>query len=196
MTIKDLERELKRLRKLVYYDELTGLFNRRGFTEETERIFRGSAAVWKRKRSRNQSSDVAFSVMFIDADNFKLVNDAFGHDTGDSVLKKISALLRKNLRESDIIARWGGEEFVVALFGSPAHDAPAVAERIRQDIEDMKLPKKASRRVRVTVSIGIATYSGENSLATLINHADQAMYQAKRRGKNRTLIYKDTYASA
>lgn len=185
---KELEKELKRLRQLVYCDELTGLYNRRGFHEESERIFKGTSSVWKRKHQQNKEVDVALSVIFFDADNFKMINDVYGHDTGDVVLKKIAELLKKHLRTSDIVARWGGEEFVVALFGAPAQDAPAVAERIRKDIETTKLPQ-TKKKMKVTVSIGIATYSGEDSLLDLITHADEAMYRAKKAGKNRVVIY-------
>jgi diguanylate cyclase (GGDEF)-like protein len=188
-TAKELEKELKRLRQLVYCDELTGLYNRRGFNEESERIFKGTSAVWKRKHQRNQEVDVALSVIFFDADNFKMINDVYGHDVGDAVLKKIAELLKKHLRTSDIVARWGGEEFVVALFGAPAQDAPSVAERIRKDIETTKLPKETKKKLKVTVSVGIATYNGEDSLLDLINHADEAMYRAKAAGKNKVVIY-------
>jgi len=186
--MKQMERELRRLRKLVYYDELTGLLNRRGFHEESERIFRGTSAVWKRKQEKRQNSDVAFSIMFFDADNFKQINDVLGHDLGDEVLQKIASLFRKHLRMSDIVARWGGEEFVVALFGATTQDAPAVAERIRKDIEKIKLPRN-SEKLKATVSVGIAIYDGEDSIDKLIKHADEAMYRAKTTGKNKVVIF-------
>jgi len=187
--LKQLERELRHLRKLVYFDDLTGVFNRRGFKEEAEKVFEGFAGLWHRTTSKGKEPDVAFSIIFIDADNFKRINDVYGHDIGDEVLKKFGKLLQKNTRKSDIVGRWGGEEFVIALFGAPFEDAPLVAERIRDDIENMKIPKRAKRKLRVTASIGLARFGGEQSLTELIHHADQAMYKAKKRGKNRVVIH-------
>ncbi len=175
--IEKLEIELERLKKLVFYDELTGLLNRRGFAEEAGRAFRavsfGRAAI-----ERRIGFQIPFSVLFVDLDDFKKLNDAQGHEAGDKALKKVAGILRAGLRASDIFGRWGGEEFVVALLGATGEAARAVAEKLRRDIVGAGL----------SASIGAASYRKEKSLAELIDFADKAMYQAKKGGKNRVIV--------
>jgi diguanylate cyclase (GGDEF)-like protein len=187
-TRKDLDRELKRLRKLVFYDDLTGILNRKGFREDAEKAF--SAVSYPRKRSERRAGvHIPFCILFIDLDNFKKVNDTMGHKMGDEVLKKVGALLRRSLRTRDIIGRWGGEEFVVALLGTRAETARKVAERLRWDIQHLSF-RKAGKTFRVTASIGIAPHNGERDLSELVNKGDEAMYQAKKKGKNRVIELK------
>lgn len=175
--IEKLETELEHLKKLVYYDELTGILNRRGFTEEAGKAFRaisfGRAAI-----ERRIGFQIPFSVLFIDLDDFKKLNDTRGHEAGDKALKKVAEILRAGLRASDIFGRWGGEEFAVALLGANVDVAKNVAEKLRRDIVEAGL----------SASIGVASYQKEKSLAELIDFADKAMYQAKKKGKNRVMV--------
>lgn len=184
---KEMVRELNALRKLVFYDELTGVLNRRGFRDEAEKAFR---AVYPPARFRDRRSllKLPFCVLFMDLDNFKHINDSFGHAVGDRVLKRTGVVLRKALRTEDLFGRWGGEEFVVALLGARVAQAHMVAERIRRNVQHMNL-KVLGRRVPTTASIGLASHAKEKDLSELIRNADKAMYQAKKKGKNRVIEF-------
>lgn len=174
--IKQLEKELARLQKLVFYDELTGIFNRRGFSEEAGKAFR-AVSFSRIEIERRIGFQIPFSLLFIDLDDFKKINDTCGHEAGDKALKKVAQVLKTNLRSSDIFGRWGGEEFIVVLLGANANAAKNVAEKLRQDIEKTKL----------SASIGVVSYGKEKSLVKLIDFADKAMYRAKKKGKNRVV---------
>jgi diguanylate cyclase (GGDEF)-like protein len=116
-----------------------------------------------------------------------MINDRFGHKIGDLVLQKVAKVLKERLRDSDIIGRWGGEEFVIALIGCDLKSAQKVAEELRQKIEKIVL-KYRKERTNITASLGVVSYSNEKTLFDLINKADQAMYKAKKQGKNRVVI--------
>jgi diguanylate cyclase (GGDEF)-like protein len=182
-----LENELARLTKLVYYDELTGILNRRGFLEEAEKQFRG-ISFGKTPLERRVGIQIPFSIVYIDLDDFKKINDSFGHDAGDLALQNVAVVLREQLRASDVFARWGGEEFVVALVGASAESARIAAEKIRQGIESREM-KFEGKNFHVTASFGIKAYQKEKSLTGIIAAADKAMYSAKRLGKNRVVIF-------
>lgn len=132
----------------------------------------------------------AFAVMFLDLDHFKSINDGFGHDVGDAVLRAVGAHLRRTIRSNDIAGRYGGEEFVVALSGCDDAFAPKIAERHRQWIEEITFPKE-NHPEKITASIGLAVFNPlepDSSLSALLKRADAAVYQAKRRGRNRVVI--------
>jgi len=171
-----LEKDLERLKRLVYYDELTGVLNRRGFAEEAGRAFR-AVSFGRAEIERRIGFRIPFSVLFIDLDDFKKLNDTRGHEEGDKALKKAAEIMGAGLRASDVFARWGGEEFVVALLGATGAAAKAVAEKLRHDIT----------KAGLSASIGVASYQKEKNLAELVDSADKAMYQAKRKGKNRVV---------
>lgn len=175
--IKKLEAELERLQRLVHYDELTEILNRRGFNEEAGKAFR-AVSFGRTEIERRIGFQIPFSILFIDLDDFKILNDIRGHEAGDKALKKVAEILRLGLRASDIFGRWGGEEFVVALLGANVNAAKAVAEKLRRDIAEAGL----------SASVGVASYQKEKSLAELIDSADKAMYQAKKKGKNRVIV--------
>ncbi len=183
--IKKLEKEIKRLQKLVYYDELTGILNRRGFKEEAERVFQTNAFFGKRKEKRYQ---IPFSIIFIDIDNFKKVNDTYGHDEGDKVLKHTAKILGESLRKNDIFARWGGEEFVVALYGADKNTSVKVAEKICNRCADTEV-HIGNERKKVTMSVGIVSHYDEDNIHQMIEKADQAMYEAKEKGKNQVVVF-------
>jgi diguanylate cyclase (GGDEF)-like protein len=137
-----------------------------------------------------QRHGVPLTVMFVDADHFKRVNDTHGHAAGDEVLRRLSQLLESTLRAEDIVARYGGEEFVLVLRGVPTTGALAVAERVRVGVETLKIGH-AGKWIPVTVSVGVATHSKErevDSVAALLALADGALYRAKGSGRNRVVL--------
>lgn len=181
--LEKLKKELERLKTLVYYDHLTGVLNRLGFKEETEKVLR-TVSFGKTTIERRIGHQIPFSVLFTDIDDFKKINDIYGHQSGDTVLKEVSHILYQCLRGSDILARWGGEEFVAALLGADLKSAQKVAEKLRNEIEKKEILIDG-KTIKATVSVGMASYGNENSLEEIIHKADQAMYEAKRQGKNR-----------
>ena len=183
--IAELEQEIERLKHQVFYDELTGLLNRRGFEKETSGIFNIISFHKDNKERRAGYKDL--SILFIDLDNFKQVNDIFGHQMGDEVLKKTGTVLHHSVRGNDLVGRWGGEEMVVGLVGASIDVAKRIAEEIRAAIEKMGV-KLSETNVPTTASIGVAHYTGEQSLLDLIEKADRAMYEAKQAGKNRVVV--------
>jgi len=184
--IKKLEAEIKRLQKLVYYDELTGVLNRRGFKEEAEKIF--EVLPFKKVSDEKRLPHLPFSIIFIDLDDFKKINDTFGHDAGDLALKRVAATLRHTLRRSDIYGRWGGEEFIVALPDIQKDIAEKIAEKIRGEIEAAKI-KSDGENISVTASLGVVSYRDEKTLHEMVEKADKAMYKAKQSGKNRVIVF-------
>lgn len=180
--LEKLKKELERLKNLVYYDHLTGVLNRLGFKEETEKVLR-AISFGKTTVERRISHQIPFCILFIDVDEFKQINDVYGHQAGDTVLKEIAHILHQRLRGSDILARWGGEEFVAALLGANSKAAHKVAEKLRSEIEKKEIIIDG-KTLKATVSFGIAAYANENSLEEVIHKADQAMYEAKKQGKN------------
>lgn len=162
----------ERLSELAHTDALTGLYNRRAYDQELAREWR-----------RVQRNGAALSVLLIDADHFKSINDQHGHAVGDRVLQALAALIQRSAREIDVAARIGGEEFAVLLSDTGATSALNVAERIRSQIAQSDTMPVTG----VTVSIGVATLAAEESAASLQHRADQALYMAKSQGRNRVV---------
>lgn len=159
-------------------DPLTSLFNRRYFEDEVNR--RIAAA---------QANHQQYSVLMIDADHFKRVNDTYGHKTGDKVLIELSSTAEKSLRQDDIVARYGGEEFVVFLPELSAEAAKIVADRLRETISKIVVYSDQGDEVRFTVSIGISSSAISDNIDTLIKTSDEALYRAKENGRNRCEIF-------
>ena len=156
------------------YDGLTGALNRRAF----ERIAEGE---W----SRAVRHDLPLSVLVLDLDRFKVLNDTHGHDAGDIWLKSFAELCRGLLRREDLLCRYGGEEFIALLPQTAVHAAMQVADRIRRSIEGMRISHNGTE-ISVTVSIGVATWNETvTDLKTMIAAADRALYRAKAAGRNR-----------
>ena len=153
-------------------DPLTGLLNRRTLENKVRAI---------------QASGVSYAVVMADLDRFKLVNDTHGHQAGDRALRSFATVMRTTLRPHDLIARWGGEEFVMVLPGATQHDALSVAERIR---ENLALASQRGDLDTVTVSLGVA-YNPDGDFTELLHHADAALYEAKTLGRNRSIVYGD-----
>ncbi len=152
----------------VIKDFLTGLFNRR-YLEEILR--------WEIEFSKRYGHPL--SVILLDVDNFKCINDKYGHQTGDLVLKKLAELLKKNLRKSDIVARYGGEEFIIILPDTDIKGAVKVAEKLRKAIEKLSI-----NGIKITASFGVSQLKDDDDIQKLIKRADKALYIAKRSGKN------------
>ena len=156
-------------------DGLTGAMNRASFTNHARR------EIGQQRKNRSN-----VSLLFVDADHFKRINDTYGHETGDRVLKRIIRIMRGCLRSSDTVARWGGEEFVVLLPASDLNGTLQIAEKIRQRIETEDFDDLATG-LHVTVSIGCVEMSSSEGLDELVARADRALYQAKHRGRNQTV---------
>lgn len=159
-------------------DDLTGLYNRRYFDRHLN-VLLGKA----------QSQDKNLAVMILDIDHFKSVNDTYGHDAGDVVLKEFSARVKRNIRGVDLACRFGGEEFVVIMPDTDVTSAELIAERVRQAIAEKGFDIKGQRPLSVTVSVGVSF--NENAADTpesLIKRADVALYRAKREGRNRVIL--------
>jgi diguanylate cyclase (GGDEF)-like protein len=171
-----LELTNARLRTLSVTDDLTGLNNRFAFEEEFRNEF-----------SRAQQCDLPLSLLFLDADYFKLYNDEFGHPAGDDALRTIAEYLTGSMRTSDFIARIGGDEFVIILPETPSERAGVLAERCRKALELATWPERP-----ITVSIGTASLDRRTIDAdTLISEADQALYHAKATGRNQVSLAND-----
>lgn len=184
--IKRLERENARLRKLVYRDELTGLLNRRGFFAVTERIFKAAHRERKQKDNRKLFRVGGLAILFCDLDRFKSINDRYGHEVGDKALRHAARIVSNQIREIDIIARWGGEEIVVCLVGADEEHAVLIAEEIRKSVSSQHFIAKAAA-IPLFLSIGVAGLKNEASLEELLEKADEAMYLAKKFGRNRVV---------
>ncbi|HVL34251.1 MAG TPA: diguanylate cyclase [Burkholderiales bacterium] len=170
----DIRYGLQRARLLSETDELTGLYNTRGFAIAANRLF-GQALRYGRPAS----------VLMIDSDNLKDVNDAYGHEAGNRLLRRLAGAIQSELRASDVPARYGGDEFIVMLPETPLPGALDVAERIRRAIAGSP-PGAEGERIACTVSIGVAGFPEDGrSLDALAARADRALYQAKQRGRNR-----------
>lgn len=166
----------KRLNQLADHDPLTLLYNRRSFLERFE------AAFLLAKRSK-----APLSLLFIDLDDFKHINDTFGHDRGDKVLQEFAKILRANIRSTDIYARWGGEEFTVAFIDSHAKESLIRANKIREAIRKSDLLGLYLNKP-LTISAGLTDIHKYDTIDTFISRADKAMYQAKREGKDRVSL--------
>lgn len=159
-------------------DEMTKLFNNRYFKYTLEREIQ--------RCSRIESK---FALVLIDVDHFKKFNDTYGHQTGDLVLKRVAQSIKKSCRTTDVAARYGGEEFAVILIDTDKTGAVGVAERIRTEIESTQIITKEHGTLNVTASLGVSIFPehGSNDM-DLIEAADIALYQAKNRGRNRTIL--------
>jgi two-component system, cell cycle response regulator len=159
-------------------DDLTGLYNRRYFDRHLN-VLLGKA----HEQDRN------LAVMILDIDHFKSVNDTYGHDVGDVVLKEFSARVKRNIRGVDLACRFGGEEFVVLMPDTGVNDAELVAERVRQAVGEKPFEINGSRPLTVTVSVGVSfNENGADTAESLIKRADLALYRAKREGRNRVIL--------
>ncbi len=173
--IKSLEHELMQVSELVREDQLTGALNRRGLDEAVD--------VELKRADRNKSS---FSVALIDIDNFKKLNDTLGHQAGDRALTHLTQVIKETLRPTDAVGRYGGEEFLILLPGTPLEAAVETIQRLQRDLTK-KFFLHNNDKVLVTFSAGVALRAEGEDQEDLIGRADKAMYQAKQTGKNRVV---------
>ncbi|MCV6615418.1 MAG: GGDEF domain-containing protein [Cellvibrionaceae bacterium] len=175
----------QQLMKLAAEDALTGLYNRFRLNE----FFNREVALAKRENSE-------LSLLLMDLDRFKKVNDRYGHDVGDQVLMKVAQLIKNNIRQSDYAFRVGGEEFCVILPAANSKEAEIVAENLRQLLAQTVLVI-ADIKVSITISIGVCQWRPEqSSFAEIYSLADRCMYQAKHQGRNQVMVYQPQASAA
>ena len=174
---RELEVANKKLRKLSITDGLTGLFNHRHVHE-----------LLQEEIERSKRSGESIAVAMMDLDRFKQVNDTYGHPTGDVVLYETAEILRETAREIDMVGRYGGEEFIAILPGTPEESAAQFAERVRHRVEE-HVYRDDGTEIRMTTSAGVAAYPSEAvpDVDALLKRADEALYQAKETGRNQVI---------
>jgi diguanylate cyclase (GGDEF)-like protein len=172
--LRKVESARRLAQALAWNDELTKLLNRRRLTE-----------TGTRELTLTQRSGQPLAAILIDVDDFKRINDHFGHQGGDSVLRALGAALPRTLRSTDLLGRWGGEEFALVLPNTGAMDGAALAERLRSTVQALEIPVGEGQPLRCTISLGLTCARPGDNFDSLIDRADQAMYRAKGSGKNR-----------
>ncbi len=180
-TVKRLQNKMEEVADMATIDELTGLYNRRAlFSRLME------------EHSRAERYGQGFSILLIDIDDFKKVNDEHGHQVGDGILRGLGAFLRQNLRDSDFPARFGGEEFICLLPSTDIDHAVQAGNKIRQLLSQSTLnSKRMDVSLQISVSIGVAAFASGDDIDNLIKRADDALYLAKRQGKNRIVTERE-----
>ncbi|MGC8651368.1 MAG: GGDEF domain-containing protein [Minisyncoccia bacterium] len=173
---QQLEKKIQRLKKLVYLDPLTNVYNRRGFLELGTSYFQS----FQESKRRHRKNDIHnLSIIFLDIDDFKKVNDRYGHPKGDRVLKQLAKLLKQSIRKTDLLARWGGDEFVILFLNVNSLNAQKLAQKICSTVRKNKIAG-----LYITISAGLFNLSKSDSFISAINQADKLMYQGKKQGKN------------
>jgi diguanylate cyclase (GGDEF)-like protein len=171
--VEHLDSNIRSLEGLSATDHLTGIYNRR----QGEKRLAEEAA-------RIRRSGEVLTVAVVDVNDFKAINDAQGHQVGDACIRHVADVIRRNVRESDWLARWGGDEFVLALHeASPFAPTEAALQRIVADLKNSPVRLPRGGELVLTVSVGAVRYSGEGDPRDLLDKADEAMYQAKREGR-------------
>jgi len=176
---EELDSLSKEFREMAIRDGLTGLFNRRYAQEQLDKEF---------DRATRHAREL--SVLFMDLDHFKFFNDTHGHQAGDEILQILAGIMTQAVRESDTLARWGGEEFIVIALETAEEDACRLAERIRKAVTEHAFPNAAQQPLgMISLSIGVASRSnGTETYEKLLRLADDAVYSAKDAGRNRTVF--------
>lgn len=169
------------MRKLATYDSLTNIFSRKAFLTNSESLL----SLTKKDKS-------ILAILYIDIDNFKQINDTYGHNVGDEVLKSFGKILKNSKKENDIVGRLGGEEFAFLLSKTDIKGAIEFANKLHTIINKDKVPY-SNTVLQYTVSIGVSIFNQNNQveLQTLLQQSDEALYQAKHSGKNCTKLYKE-----
>ncbi|HEX8408078.1 MAG TPA: GGDEF domain-containing protein [Thermoanaerobaculia bacterium] len=170
----DTIRARERIRNLADTDDLTGIWNRRYFRRQLPQEI-----------ERARTFGVPLSLLLYDIDEFKQINDSFGHVIGDVVLSELCGSVRETLRPTDMVARFGGDEFAVILPHTDIHGAVAVAERILKHVRALTIPTDEESAIRCSISIGLAEFRREDAANDLVRRADERLYSSKRAGKNR-----------
>jgi len=170
--ISELKASNKQLEKIAVIDNLTGLFNRHKLDE-----------ILENEKNRFLRYGNQFCIILLDIDHFKQVNDTYGHQVGDEILTAFAEILVKNTRQSDVVARWGGEEFLIVCPESNLDETIQLAEKLRKTIQQFKFP---IARIQ-TASFGITDFKKADSVSDLVSRADQALYKAKEDGRNKVI---------
>ena len=171
-----LETQRAELYRLANTDPLTGIRNRRSFLEAA-----------RHELAAGRRSDRVATLMLVDLDHFKVVNDTGGHAAGDAMLVAVAELLRRDRRESDVVARLGGEEFAVLLTDTPLDAGCGVAERLRTSIGELVVDH-GDRSYSLTTSVGVTELTADDDIGTALSRADNALYRAKRNGRDRVEV--------
>lgn len=179
---KKIAEDVIRFKEMSITDDLTGLLNRCYFFEELSK-----------ELNRADRSGPPFSLIMLDLDEFKKINDTYGHLTGDMVLKKTADIIKKHMRSSDLPCRYGGEEFCIILPDTSIPGAMAKAEKLREDIATAQYDSdETDEKISITCSIGMAQYdTGDTNVNEIIRRADRALYKAKDAGRNKVASYVD-----
>jgi diguanylate cyclase (GGDEF)-like protein len=177
MLSADIRGALRHIKLISETDELTGIYNVRAFT-----------ALADRNHKQSVRHGLHYSIVMFDSDDLKGVNDTYGHQAGNLLLKRTVTCAQQALRQTDVLARYGGDEFIAMLPHTESAGALEVAERIRRAIESTPLEING-KKVTITVSVGVASYPEHGSeLPTIMSGADQALYKSKKEGRNRVSL--------
>ncbi|MDO8453729.1 MAG: GGDEF domain-containing protein, partial [Sulfurimonas sp.] len=176
--LKSKQRENIKLEEMAFHDILTGMLNRRKFEE---------LSALEIKQSKRYNRDL--TLLMLDIDHFKNINDTYGHAIGDEVLKHFANICKHIAREADIVARIGGEEFVIILPETDIEGAYNFSERLRKEVFNSSVTIE-SQTIKYSVSIGIASLKEDKDVKTILQKADEALYEAKESGRNTTIVYK------
>ena len=171
---RELSKSMKTVSRLAREDALTGLLNRRAFID-----------IARHELNRSRRTDAPVSLAMLDVDNFKRLNDEHGHQAGDDTLCQLAVRMQSCLRELDVLARWGGEEFLCLFPNTSVSNARTVCEHLRETVDEMTVDTPA-QPLSVTITIGIAAV--ENDLEAAIDAADRMMYAGKKAGRNRVVV--------
>lgn len=176
--VRSLIKSREQMRILASTDELTGLANRRTMAEQL-----------CHQERRNHTKENLYSIIICDIDHFKTINDTYGHDAGDKVITEVASVLKNNLRESDTVARWGGEEFLIMLPQTNLQTATQIAEKFQSIFSQMRIKYDAAE-IHTTLSFGVASADAQTYADDCIRSADRRMYKAKFTGRN-CVIFED-----
>jgi len=171
-----LKEKISELEKKAVFDDLTGAFRREFFQEKVQEDINQLLEEEDKRREGYRE----ISILFCDLDNFKQINDTYGHSKGDQILKEVVRILKENLRDTDVVARFGGDEFVIEMMGANKEEAKKRAEVLRDIIKEEILEKL---EIEVSLSFGIAQAKKGQKLEKIIKEADKAMYSQKKKGK-------------
>jgi diguanylate cyclase (GGDEF)-like protein len=163
------------VKELALRDQLTGLFNRRALHD-----------IFELEMSRVNRNKKTFSIILLDIDHFKVLNDTYGHDYGDIVLQKVASALQDSIRSMDKVARWGGEEFLVFLPETNKEQASHLAEKLRLAVSNIELTYQ-DKLLQVTVSLGVCEYNQQGEYKDMVKQADLGLYKAKETGRNKVV---------
>ncbi len=169
----------KKLDYMARTDYLTGLTNRRGMLRKI-----------KEEKTRYKRSKKPFSLILLDIDDFKKINDKYGHDQGDLVLKKLAETLKNRVREQDTVCRWGGEEFLIFLPETTIEGAKILANKLRKKVEELEIKLLNKKSIHITITLGISVFDDpDKDIENILKEIDLALYKGKKEGKNRTIVF-------